>query len=217
MYTKSRDDWSDGDFESGLLEMFEFPEVENLPKEAKLPISQFLKEHLSDLIQGNEPIPFEVQLLDLSATVELEDKGDGGVDASGQGPYGTILHTASAIGNLLLIKLQIQAGVDVNTLDDHNWTAKMVAKAQGHDDCAKLLPKQEELDLVNTWLPPSGLVSSTSNPILQIGPDQLTAAVSTLDFSPVVDGLQIRANHPIPPNCEAFYYEMKIEESGPFG
>ena len=140
--------------------------------------------------------------------------GQGGADDAGKGPYGTVLHTACAIGNPLLVELQIKANVNVDALDDHGWTAYMVATAQGNSKCAELLAAHVEL---TTGLSPSGLVSSTSEPTLTFRPDQFTAVIKTEDLFSVMDGLQIRSNHPIPPDSETFYYEINIENIGPLG
>lgn len=184
-----------------------FPELQQLPKEAKLPIRDFLRGQISRLEAGKE-IPRRLWLL-AEATNNLdngddEEIGDPGIKSAG-GPYGTILHTASAVGNAWLVKLQIQAGVDVSAFDNHLWTALMVAKAQGHTSCANLLAghmENREAKALPQALGPSGLVRAgpkTSIPMSSVA---------------LEEGTQFRSDHPIPPHCRTFYYEVTILGNG---
>lgn len=171
-----------------------------------MPIRDFLRAQISRL-KGEKEIPRRLWLL-AEATKKLEDGDDEeGTEGAG-GPYGTILHTASVVGNDWLVKLQIQAGVDVSAFDNHFWTALMVAKAQGHTSCANLLAEHMEPGEANAApqaLGPSGFVKA--------GPK------TSISMSSVVlkEGVQFRSDHPIPPHCRTFYYEIKILDNGPLG
>lgn len=186
-----------------------FPELQQLPKEAKLPIRDFLRGQISRLEPGKE-IPRRLWLL-AEATKNLDDGGeeigDPGIKSAG-GPYCTILHTASTIGNDWLVKLQIQAGVDVSAFDNHLWTALMVAKAQGHTSCANLLAghmENREAKALPQALGPSGLIRA--------GP-KTSISMSSLILK---EGTQFRSDHPIPPHCRTFYYEIRILANVFFG
>lgn len=186
-----------------------FPELQQLPKEAKLPIRDFLRAQILRL-EGGKEIPRRLWLL-AEATKNFEDGDDEIEDPwikSAGGPYGTILHTASAVGNDWLVKLQIQAGVDASAFDNHGWTALMVAEAQGHTSCANLLAvhmQTREAKAAPKSLGPSGLVRA--------GPK---TSIS-MSFMVLEEGTQFRSDHPIPPHCRTFYYEITILDNEIFG
>lgn len=152
----------------------------------------------------------------LAEAVKLDDDKDDddgekevpGTEGAG-GPYGTILHTACAVGNYWLVKLQIEAGVDVFALDQHSWTALMVATAKGHTSCADLLSKHMKTSKVKVApqaFPPSGLHQHHSRRLALIGQDNLTV-VANSDRSYITS---ITSNHPIPPHFKTFYFEIKV-------
>ena len=201
-----------------------FPELQQLPKEAKLPIRHFLQEGILSFQRENEDVPRKMRLL-TEATEKVDDEeeddeeGDAEIEV-GRGPYGTILHTASAVGNYWLVEIQIKAGVDVTAFDDHSWTALMVAEAQGHTTCANLLSEHMETIGAHTppeALPPSGLVKADPKTSIQIGPDNLTATPGSWHALWLQRRVQIRSNHPIPPDSPNFYYEITILDNGPLG
>ena len=200
-----------------------FPELQQLPRGAKLPIRDFLREQISRFKEGGE-IPRTMRLL-AEATEEVEDNDqdvetrDSETEGSG-GPYGTILHTAAAVGNYWLAKLQIKAGVDLSAYDGHNWTALMVATAQGHTSCIKLLSEQmnsREAKVARQPLLPSSLVTAEPKVSISAGQKGLTAAMSTRYAVWLQKRIQARTNHPIPPHFLTFYYEITILNSGPLG
>lgn len=138
----------------------------------------------------------------------------------GNGPYGTVLHTASAIGNHWIVEMQIKAGVDVTALDDHGWTAFMVAEAQGHTACARLLFEHMEdigLNLEADAFAPSGIVKSEPSSPIEIESDDLMAMPGSWHYSLIRKRVQVRANHPIPPSSPTFYFEVTILNNGPLG
>lgn len=84
----------------------------------------------------------------------------------------------------------------------------MVAKAQGHTSCANLLAECMEPSKANAAaqaLGPSGLVKAGANTCISMSSVALE------------EGVQFRSDHPIPPHCRTFYYEITILESGPLG
>lgn len=181
-----------------------FPELRRLPTNAKLPIRNFLQEQISKF-QGEKDVPRRMWLL-AEAVKEMDDdndnndindnedseKEDPGTGGAG-GHYGTILHTACAVGNYWLVKLQIEAGVDLFALDQHSWTALMVATARGHTSSADLLSEYMETSKVKAApqaFPPSGLGQTKP---LNLG-----------------DFIRISSNHPIPPHFKTYYYEIKV-------
>ena len=198
-----------------------FPELQQLPREAKLPIRDFLREQISRL-KGGEEIPRTMRLL-AEATEEVEDKDEDvekrdSETECGGGPYGTILHTAAVVGNYWLAKLQIKAGMDVSALDGHHWTALMVATTQGHNSCIKLLSEQMDSSKVKAApqpLLPSNLVTAEPKLSISLGQKSLTAAMVTQN-SVLQNWIQARSDHPIPPHSPTFYYEITILTSGPF-
>ena len=201
-----------------------FPELQRLPKEAKLSILQFLQERISRFESRGEEVPFKIRSLadairEVDEEEEYEDEGDAETESE-EGPYGTILHTACAIGTHWLVELQIKAGVDVSAVDSHSWTALMVAKAQGHSTCAKSLSEYMETIAANPItlpLSPSGLVKADSSASIRIGADNLTATPGSWRAAWLQRRVQVRSNHPIPPDSPSFYYEMTILNSGPLG
>lgn len=163
--------------------------------------------------QGEKDISRRMWLL-AEAVKELDDdnddddgeKEDPGAESAG-GPYGTILHTACAVGNYWLVKLQVEAGVDVFALDQHSWTALMVATALGHTSCANLLSKHMETRKVKVApqaFPPSGLGQSKPKRNALIEQDNLTVVANSSG------SMYISSNHPIPPHFKTFYYEIKV-------
>lgn len=198
-----------------------FPELRRLPTNAKLPIRNFLQEQISKF-QGEKDVPRRMWLL-AQAVKEMDndndnndnndindnehsEKEDPGTGGAG-GHNGTILHTACAVGNYWLVKLQIEAGVDVFALDQHSWTALMVATARGHTNSANLLSKYMETSKVKAApqaFPPSGLGQASAKKNALIDQDNLTAALYSGDFT------FVSSNHPIPPHFKTFYYEIKV-------
>ena len=203
-----------------------FPELQQLPKEAKSSIWQFLRERILSFETRNEEVPFKIRSLadatrevDEEDEYEYEEEGDAEIESEG-GPYGTILHTACAVGTNWLLELQIKAGVDVTAVDRHSWTALMVAVAQGHSICAKSLSEYMETIAAHPTtqpLSPSGLVKADSSTSIRIGDDGLTATPGSWRAIWLQRRVQVRSNHPIPPDSSSFYYEMTILNSGPLG
>lgn len=198
----------------------DFPELRQLPREAKLPIRDFLREQISRMKEKGEHIPRKLSLLaEAIEEVEDEDEDDGEGDSeiqSAGGPYGTILHTAAAIGNERLVTLQMNAGVDIFAYDGHFWTALMVATAQGHTSCIKLLSTYEDTRKAKAHSP-SSLVKAQPKFSISLGPKSLTVKTDSWSSVLLQKGIQLRADHPIPPYFRIFYYEIEILNSGPLG
>lgn len=191
-----------------------FPELRSLPKNARLPIRKFLQEQLSKF-QGERDISKEMWLL-AEAVKELGDddegkngeKEDPGAEGAGGTYSSTILHIACAVGSYWLVKLQIEAGVDVFALDQHSWTALMIATAKGHTSCANLLSEHMKTSKVKTApkaFPPSGLVREIGS-IAYIDPENDSLSVPKSHIRSIL----ITSNHPIPPHFETFYYEIEV-------
>lgn len=173
-----------------------------------MPIRNFLQEQLSKF-QGEKDVPRKIWLL-AEAVKELDDDDDDEAEVAG-GPYDNILHTACLVGNYWLVKLQIEAGVDVSTLNEHSWTALMVAKAQGHISCADLLSEHMETTEVKAApqaFPPSGFDQSKPRENLLIGQDSLTAVANLSGRGYMY--IHVSSDHPIPPHFKTFYYEIKV-------
>ena len=154
------------------------------------------------------------------AAQEVDDGEDETEDnADRKGPYGSILHTAAAVGNHWIVEMQIKAGADVTVLDDHCWTALMVAKAQGHNACARLL-SEHMLTIGAISLPaalwPSELVKNKASDFVRFGSDNLSATPGSW-YAHLQKRVQVRSNHPIPPRSGSYYYEMTILNNGPLG
>lgn len=196
-----------------------FRDLRQLSKEARLPIRNFLQEQLSKF-QGEKEVSRKMWLLD-EAVKELNDDNEEkdvekefskAVDAGR--PHDNILHTACLIGNCWLVKLQIEAGVDVAALDQHSWTALMVAKAQGHTNCVDLLSEHmgsRKVEAGTQALPPSGLGQSKPKGKVFISQNNLTAIAN-----PSASGstyIHVHSDHPIPPHFQTFYYEITILSS----
>ena len=193
-----------------------FPEIEQLPKEAKWSIMRFLQERITALSDRGEDVPLKMRLLE-EASEEMDYEG---YDSEEDGPYGTVLHTASAIGNYWIVEMQIKAGVDVTAVDDHGWTAFMVAEAQGHATCAKLLSDHMDnigASIVPNAISPSGIVKSEPSSPIEIESNDLMAMPGSWHYSLIRKRVQVRANHPIPPNYLTFYFEVTILNNGPLG
>ena len=200
-----------------------FPGLQQLPKKAKSAIREFLQVIISGF-EDQEKVPIKIRSLanaTWEADEEEEDEEEGDAETESKvGPYGTILHTACAIDTRWLVELQIQAGVDVTTVDSHSWTALMVASAQGHSDCAKILSEYMETIVANPVpqpLPPSGLVKTESSTNIRIRDDNLTVEPGLWRAFWLQRRVQVRSNHPIPPDSPSFYYEMTILNNGPLG
>ena len=201
-----------------------FPELQQLPRKAKWAIRMFLEARIWGFESRHEEVPFKIRSLAdaiWEADEEEEDEEEGDAETeSTDGPYGTVLHTACAIGTNWLVELQIKAGVDVTAVDSHSWTALMVASAQGHSTCAKTLSEYMESIAANQIpqpLPPSGLVKADSSTSIRIGDDNLTATPGSWRAAWLQRRVQVRSNHPIPPDSPSFYYEITILNNGPLG
>lgn len=179
-----------------------FPELQRLSENARLPIRDFLREQLSNF-KGRKDIPRKMRLLAEAVKALGDDEDEDGKKENPQAksagePYGTILHTACTVGNYWLVKLQIEANVDISALDNHSWTALMVATAQGHASCAELLTEHMEtrkLKAAPQSFRPSRLVESRHINFLG------------LHF------VNWKSEHPIPPHFQKFYYEIKIPKA----
>ena len=208
-----RDDTSSEKSESSVTA---FPEIQQLPKEAKWPIQRFLQERIAALYERGEKVPVKLRLLE-EASEEMDYEG---YNPEEGGPYGTVLHTASAIGNRWIVEMQIKAGVDVTALDHHGWTAFMVADAQGHTACARLLFQHMEaigVGFVADAIAPSGIVKSEPSSPIEVESDDLMAMPGSWHYSLIRKRVQVRANHPIPPSYSTFYFEVAILNNGPLG
>ncbi len=196
-----------------------FPDLRRLSKKARLPIRNFLQEQLSKF-QGEKDVSRKMWLL-AEAVKELnDDHEDEDVEkelsenVGAGGPHDTILHTACLIGNYWLVKLQIEADVDVAALDQHLWTALMVAKAQGHTNCVELISEHmgnREVKAGPQALPPSGLGQSKPKGKLLITGERLTAVANSSSSGSTY--IHVSSDHPIPPHFQTFYYEIKILSS----
>lgn len=180
-----------------------FPELRQLPNNARLPIRDFLLGQLSK--SHGEKDGSRRKWLLAEAAKELDDDVEiANVSAVNSGLYDTILHTACLVGSLWLVKLQIEAGVDVSALNRISWTALMVAIAQGHTSCADLLSEHMKTRMVKVVAQaflPSGFGNLTLWQSLSIGKDNLTAVANSL--------CSFTSDYPIPPRSQAFYYEIK--------
>ena len=196
-----------------------FPEIQQLPMEAKWSIRRFLQERIASLSDRGEDVPSKMRLLE-EATEEVDYDG---YIPEGDGPYGTLLHTAATIGNDWIVAMQIKAGVDVTAVDDHGWTPFMVAEVQGHTTCARLLADHMEAIGVSSEanfeiaIAPSGIVKSEPSSPIEIESDDLMAMPGSWHYSLIRKRVQVRSNHPIPPNYPAFYFEVTILNNGPLG
>ena len=191
-------------------------ELQKLPRKAKIPIRDFVQEKISSLDSKDEDVPVKLKVL-AEAVHQVDNKQDEAADDSEIGLTGSILHTAAAIGLLWILEMQIKAGVDLAALDDHSWTALMIATAQGHKICAQLLSEHMLTIGANSLSethPPSGLGKTLSSTFIDIGSDNLSAMPNTWHPS-LSRGVQVRSNHPIPPKYASFYYEMTILRNGP--
>ncbi|KAL8765647.1 MAG: hypothetical protein Q9209_007327 [Squamulea sp. 1 TL-2023] len=197
-----------------------FPEIQQLPRDAKLLIWRFLREMIEALTNRDEEVPAKMTLVERACDVDTED--DEGIlePSCGNGPYGTVLHTACAIGIKWIVEMQIKARVDVTTLDDHHWTALMVADVQGHAACSKVLADyMEEIgaNIVAAPLWPTTLVHAEPDSPVFVDGDFFTALPATRIYETTQKRIQVRANHPIPPKDTFFYFEMSIINNGPLG
>lgn len=188
-----------------------------------MPIRIFLQERISTF-QSDQDVPRKLKLL-AEATAksydeeEEEDIEKGYIGTESRGLVGTILHTASVVGNTFLVEVLIEAGADVTALNSHSWTALMVAKALGHEACARILSKHMktiEANPTSQALSPSCIVNFGSRvSTVHFGLDNLTATHEPSDATGGQDLFYgIRANHPIPVDSPTFYYEMTVLKFG---
>ena len=186
-----------------------FPEIQRLPKGAKLAIWQFLHERIEALNGRGEEVPAKIQLIERACEVDDDENSeDPNIES-----YSNVLHIACIIGNHWIVELQIRAHVDITILDGHGWTALAVAKAQGHKTCVRLLYDYRDanrLKVTSHYRSPSHLVKCSPECPIQIESNGLMAYPSTRRYSYIRKRLQIRSNHPIPRSDESFYFEMTV-------
>ena len=199
-----------------------FPEIQQLPRSAKLMIWRFLHERIEALTNRDEEVPAKMSLVERACDIESDDDSDDDFDPSiSNGPYGTVLHTACAIGNKWIVEMQIKARVDVTALDDHGWTALMVAEAQGHTSCSKVIVDYMEESAITKYLPspwpPSELVKPDPSDPIYVDEEYLTAISNQWRYGMIQKRVHVRANHPIPKTRAFFYFEMSIISNGPLG
>ncbi|KAL8736432.1 MAG: hypothetical protein Q9166_000224 [cf. Caloplaca sp. 2 TL-2023] len=197
-----------------------FPEIQQLPKEAKLLIWRFLHEKIEALISRNEEVPAKMTLVERACDVDSEEDEDDLGAHCGNGPYGTVLHTACAIGIRWLVEMQIKARVDVTQLDDHGWTPLMVAEVQGHTTCARILSEymgENGANIQANPLFPSGLIKSEADVPVSVNGEHFTALPALWHYEMNRKRVHVRANHPIPPKATSFYFEIFILNNGPLG
>ena len=194
-----------------------FPELRRLPKYARLLIRKFIQEYLSNF-QGEKDVSRKTWLLAVAKTMAkaVKEQDDDGKDEDIEkenlkaGHY-NILHTACLVGNYWLVKIQIEAGVDLSALDQHSWTALMIATALGHTSCAELLFEHMETRKVKAapqTFPPSAFVLFMPKNFL------------ITYYKPKVSDSRkwFFSDHPIPPHFQIFYYEITIlSTSNDFG
>lgn len=190
-----------------------FPELQRLPKNARLPIRKFIQEYLSNF-QGEKNVsrktwPLAVVKTMAKAVKEQDDDGkDEDIEKENfkAGQY-NVLHIACVVGNCWLVKLQIEAGVDLSALDQHSWTALMIATALGHTSCAELLSEHMETRKVKAapqTFPPSAFGLFV--------PKNLLITHKILK-DPCNKPKFFYSDHPIPPHFQTFYYEITILSS----
>lgn len=190
-----------------------FPELRNLSKNAKLPIRKFIQEYLSKF-QGEKKFSRQTGLLAVAKIVAKAVKGqdDDGKDEdiereSLNAEHYNVLHTACMVGNCWLVKLQIEAGVDLSALDQHSWTALMIATALGHTSCAELLSEHMETRKVKAT--PQAFPPSTF--------DLFMPKNFLLTYDEPLRHLGLwnyfYSEHPIPSHFQTFYYEITILSS----
>lgn len=204
-----------------------FPGLQKLSREGKIPIRNFVQEKILSLQSKGEDVPIKLWLL-AGAVDNVDNQQEEAVDSSDSeqeetvvddeiGPFGSILHTAATIGLHWIVDMQIKAGVDLTALDHHSWTALMVATAQRHNTCARLLSehmRNTEASSLPDVLSPSGLVKTQSNDFIELGSDNLTATPGSWHYN-LQRRASVRSNHPIPPKSPSFYYEITILQTGP--
>ncbi|KAL8916178.1 MAG: hypothetical protein Q9172_006425 [Xanthocarpia lactea] len=197
-----------------------FPEIQQLPKESKMLIWRFVHEKIEALTNRDEEVPAKMSLIERACDVDSEEDEDAPGISSGNGPYGTVLHTACAIGNNWIVEMQIKARVDLTTLDDHCWTALMVAEVQGHAACSKILCDYLEEIGANIFadpLPPTGLADTELDSPVFVDGEYFKALPGFWQYEFMQKRIHVRANHPISPKKAFFYFEMSIIGSGPLG
>ena len=183
-------------------------------------IWRFVHEKIEALTNRDEEVPAKMSLIEKACDVDSEDDEVAPGKSNGNGPYGTVLHTACAIGNSWIVEMQIKARVDVTTLDDHCWTALMVAEVQGHAACSKILSDYlEEIgaNIVANPLRPTGLAETELGSPVSIDGEYFEALPGYWHPAFMQKRIHVRANHPIPPKDAYFYFEMSISGSGPYG
>lgn len=183
-----------------------FLELQRLSKYERLPIRKFIQEHISKF-QGEKDVSRRSWLLALAEAVKEQDNDGKDEDIEKENlkaEYCNILHTACAVGNYWLVKFQIEAGVDVSALDQHSWSALMIATALGHTSCAKLLSEHMETREVKAapqaFLPSTLVFSQPKKGLLT-----LSREVAFQSNIPCFN-----SDHPIPPHSQSFYYEVTI-------
>ena len=190
----------------------ELTRLQDLPFEAKTPIAKFVQGKMTEFRQQGEDVPIKVWLL----AEALRDVYIESIKVK-DGPFGTISHAAAAIGNTWLIEMQIRHGADLTAVDDHGWTALMVAKAQVHRDCVALLSDHMQKygrRPISYESRPSCLVQCESS--LKVHFEDKGLIVKLESSSPTVnlqrrhDITQLRSNHPIPTYFQQFYFEMTV-------
>lgn len=190
-----------------------YPEYQDLPREMKLAIFDFLQDRMTEACKNSEIVDPRITFLaeEIAVIDDVKESRDRIEDLQT-----TILHTACAIGDSWLVELLIKSGFDTDARDVHGWTAYLVAHISGKAACKHLL--REHMRSTGVY-PSSGVLTpdclfrlqkipNTKN-CVTIEPDGLTASATLNKGSDI----PFCANHPIIPMSPVFYFEMNISRS----
>ncbi|ERF71929.1 hypothetical protein EPUS_06488 [Endocarpon pusillum Z07020] len=126
----------------------------------------------------------------------------------------TPLHRAVMEGNETIVRALLSKGADVNAVDLHVWTPFHLAKAYGNVKICDVLSESGKMAVtsdqgeVSISIPPSRFIKAVSSSDITISEDGLTATTENVTKMELAAGLQIRADHPIPPGANTYYFEV---------
>lgn len=138
---------------------------------------------------------------------------------SGDSYRGSVLQVAAQHGHTKTVERLLNAGADKYVEDEHGWTPSLCAsKVVNRQSLQRLLPGRDGV-VAKPTLPPTSWSIIHKSPILRLENENMDVIYEKSDT-----GLEknhrpalIRADHPVPAEAHAYYFEITVIDPGDTG